>query len=94
MLSRFFIALWGELRAGNPGAFMALIVLAVLITLIVLICTYHGPECTKYTISYGDYRFDVNNYSQTENSVTFQRGSTNITLVGDFAIYENDCEGE
>lgn len=71
--------------------FVVLVFLVAVLAVIICAVATQWPECTKYTISNNQYHFNVDNYSQTENSVTFQRGSTNITLVGNFAIYENNC---
>jgi len=72
------------------------LVLPFVLALAIIICIFCAPgqDCTKYTIAYGDYRFHVDNYSVGSNSITVQSGSTNVTLVGNYAIYENNCEGK
>jgi hypothetical protein len=94
MLIRFFKDLWGGLCSFHPVAYVAAFFLAGLLAIIILGATRPGQPCTQYTIHYGNYQFNVDNYSSSNNSITFQRGSTNITLVGNYAIYENNCGGE
>jgi len=94
MLIRFFKDLWGVLFSFNLAAYIVLLFIAGLITFVFFVSTATGPVCTKYTILYRDYRFHVDNYSMGNNSITFRDGTSNVTLMGNFAIYENNCSKE
>ena len=88
---KFFKDCWEELRTGNPGAVMGLIILVGVI--VAIIVSVFGPKskCYQYSIYYDGYRFYVDNYSQDSNSITFKDGSANVTLVGNYEIREYNC---